>query len=117
MEFKPVYDFLTNSTIPDMGIEYFSKSKKAFSIAWLLNQEEKKSEAYGFLFDQVESISQKPKTEKISRNLGIENMGLLNFIYYKQHSDDKKIFVLNSEYNYIVVIAKKVELIRGVTFM
>ena len=116
MKLTPTYPHLTNSLIIDKGLEYFQASNKALSIVHLMNHTKNSHETIGFLFSDIQSISQKLKNEQIANDLGVENIGLLHCIYECQLSNGYMRYIINFDYSFMIVEAKKVELIEGLMY-
>ena len=89
--------------------------KKALSIAHLMDHKKNSQETIGFLFSNIQSISQKLKNEQVAEELGCE-IGLPNFLYSGKLDEDYNKYVFHSENTFIIVEAKKVELIEGLLF-
>ncbi|SNR15997.1 hypothetical protein [Tenacibaculum jejuense] len=118
MILEPVFKYLSNTLISDnTGLEYNPNSKKALCIAWLKDHKVNENKSFGFLFSDVEIISQKVKNKMNANLLGCTDMGMLHFLYYLNLEDERKRYVFHSEENFIVINAKSVELIEGLDFM
>lgn len=113
---KPVFDFLANSTTTDKGLEYFYNSRKAVSIVRLANLKLNEVITYGFVFNEVKSISQKFKNEKNANELGCP-MGMVHFLYSRPANDDYTLYVIHSDFNFILIEAKNVEMVDGIEYM
>ena len=115
MKLAPVYPHLTNTLMTDTGIEFYPISQKALSIAHLMDHKANKTVALGFLFGDVQSISYKLKNKQVAEELGCE-IGLPNFLYSGKLDEYYNRYVFHAENAFIIVEAKKVELIEGLLF-
>lgn len=111
---KPLFPHLSEGSIMYRykAIEYFNSSKKIFTIANMYDGEKKKSVTVGFLFTDVEEVSQKLKTDNLLKEFGLEGNPMFEFIFYSDGDKELKTYILAIGVAVLIIKAREVELIK-----
>lgn len=114
MKAQPVFPFLTEGSClhRHKTVEFYHASKKAFTALSIYDMNQKMTVQVGFLFHQVEALSQRLKTNLLYDEFGMEHdHPMFECLYYFKHEEGLQTFILSIGDNVAIIKAKSVELI------
>ncbi|BAP32471.1 metallophosphoesterase [Chryseobacterium sp. StRB126] len=114
MKAQPVFPFLTEGSRMHRNktVEYYHSSKKAFTALSVYDTNQKRAVEVGFLFYQVEELSQRLKTDLLYDELGLEHDNpMFECLYYIKHREGIQTFILSMGDNVAIIKARSVDLI------